>query len=859
MLTVHKIKNIEYYISIAAEDYYTKGGEPPGLWLGSARHHLGLRGNVDDEIYRNLMAGKLPDGTELCQLQGDHVPAWDLTFSSPKSVSILWARADQQLKKQVQQAHLDAVQRALNFIEQHASFTRRGKGGAESEAVAGLLAAGFEHGTSRELDPQLHTHCVVFNIAPREDGTWGTLDSKHFYKWKMASGAMYRAQLAKNLQEFGFGVEQDEAAFHVTGIDKTICDHYSKRAASIEKELAKIGVDSSASAAGKKVKLSTRSTKSEIDRPSLFEQWHAELDELGFTTEKLHSIRKQNVTALAWLEPAEILESITQKSSVFREQDVYQATAEHAQWNGTDAKTAEKMAAKILAHVDTIALGIDSKGSGVYTRPEALGKEEALAKLATNMAGNKWRTLDTKTLQNCISNSDITLSDEQIAAINITASSGALTICQGSAGAGKSASMRCLSTAYHAEGFSVVGAAIAKTAAKNLTDSAGIDTHTVAKLLDSIKRGENILNDKTVLIVDEAGQIGTYQLAALLEAADSAGSKVILVGEDKQLDAIEHGGWLRFLSKNSAIPVARMQTIVRQNESWARQAVAQLRDGNASAALKTHAELGLLNIEADKNATHKKLLSQWKAYQQQHPNKKSLILAQRWSEIQEISQQVRAYHQERGAVKSENIKISCVVGEKEFVQEFSTGERIRFCKNDYKRNFTNGTLGTIIHIEQYPEDISLTIKLDDGRVVNFNKSDYSDKKGHMHIVQAYAMTVYSSQGVTVDGDTFVLYNTGMDRAYSYVAGSRHKYNCRWYVNSEQLNGLIETENPTPEQQRAALAENMSKDHYNILALEYWQKLTLDDREKYLIKSSSQQEFQYTKSENSARKIINAEI
>ena len=333
MLTIHKIKNIDYYIEIAGEDYYTSGGEPPGQWLGGARPHLGLRGNVDNEIYRHLMDGKLPDGTQLCQLQGDHTPAWDLTFSSPKSVSITWARADQQLKKQLQNAHLDAVQQSLAFIEQHASFTRRGKAGAESEAVAGLLAAGFEHGTSRELDPQLHTHCVVFNVAPREDGTWGTLDSKHFYKWKMASGAMYRAQLAKNLQALGLGIEQDDAAFHITGIDKTICDHYSKRTASIEKELEKIGVESSASAAGKKVKLTTRSAKTEIDRPALFEQWHQELDELGFTAEQLHSIRRQSIVSLAWLDPSEILESITQKSSVFREQDVFQTTAEHAHWN----------------------------------------------------------------------------------------------------------------------------------------------------------------------------------------------------------------------------------------------------------------------------------------------------------------------------------------------------------------------------------------------------------------------------------------------------------------------------------------------------------------------------------------------
>ncbi|WP_421131756.1 hypothetical protein [Alteromonas sp. A079] len=149
---------------------------------------------------------------------------------------------------------------------------------------------------------------------------------------------------------------------------------------------------------------------------------------------------------------------------------------------------------------------------------------------------------------------------------------------------------------------------------------------------------------------------------------------------------------------------------------------------------------------------------------------------------------------------------------------------MRFTKNDYKRDFTNGEQDTITQILQQRDDIRFTVKLDSGRSVSFYQSDYSDKQGRLQLVQAYACTVYSSQGATIDGDTLVLYTTAMDRAASYVAGSRHRENCHWFINAQELDAqpnITEKDKPPDMTTRLKkLAHSMSIDKHKTMAIEY---------------------------------------
>jgi len=148
-----------YYTTLAREDYYLAGGEPPGVWVGRGAEVLTLSGHVDKEQLARLFAGFSPKtDNALVQNAGSdtHRPGWDLTFSAPKSVSVLWSQADREMANEIRAAQQDSVEKAIGYLEENAAFTRRGKAGHLHERTK-LLVSTFEHGTSRAQDPQL-TH-----------------------------------------------------------------------------------------------------------------------------------------------------------------------------------------------------------------------------------------------------------------------------------------------------------------------------------------------------------------------------------------------------------------------------------------------------------------------------------------------------------------------------------------------------------------------------------------------------------------------------------------------------------------------------------------------------------------------------
>ena len=182
-------------------EYYLAGNEP-SFWLGRGAERAGLNGMVGEATFRNLLAGWGPDGEALVRNAGkpDRQTGWDLTFSAPKSVSIVWVLGNDKLKAAIEAAHRAAVKAAITYLEDTACFSRRGKGGILWDPAV-MYVAGFDHHTSRPAagekfpDPQLHTHCVGPNVAVRPDDTTGTLVSREIYRAKMAAGAVYQAAI----------------------------------------------------------------------------------------------------------------------------------------------------------------------------------------------------------------------------------------------------------------------------------------------------------------------------------------------------------------------------------------------------------------------------------------------------------------------------------------------------------------------------------------------------------------------------------------------------------------------------------------------------------------------------------------
>ncbi|MUH72797.1 MobF family relaxase [Psychrosphaera haliotis] len=456
MLTIAPISNISYYANLAAEDYYLDSGEPEGEWVGLASRILGLSGTVNSEQYQNIYRGLSPSGESALRQFNTSSTAkqragYDLCFSAPKSVSCAWASSNSHLRHKIQLAHKQAVLQSVALIEDKVAVTRTGKGGLIQEQPIGIVASCFEHSTSRAQDPQLHTHCLIANIAARTNKTWGTLDSKHFYDWKMAIGAAYRAELAKNLHELGFSIEQDNDSFRLIEVPQNICDFYSKRTKAIKAELEKYGAMNSSSKAGDVATLMTRQRKDTISRKDLFKRWQNELTQLGFSERQLNiSLNTEKSISLFELEHTDILtveslsEQLIDSKSSFTVQEIYKQAFINAQYTVDGIKTAKNIANDFINDSSTIELGLDSKGRQLYTTKAALELERKMVNTAKSLANQRAFKTSTNTIENAIYHNSFPLSDEQKESIYSACEPNNLRIIQGSAGAGKSASMNAV-------------------------------------------------------------------------------------------------------------------------------------------------------------------------------------------------------------------------------------------------------------------------------------------------------------------------------------------------------------------------------------------------------------------------------
>jgi len=284
----------EYYLRLAQEDYYFNKGEPLGQWYGKGALKLGLTGRVEPDAFRQLLAGFSPDGQmKLVQNAGDQdrQSGWDLTFSVPKSVSVLWAHAPVETQKKLESLVEKALHAALDFLQREAATTRRGKNGQFLERAEFLFAT-FRHSTSREMEPQLHFHTVLINTCVREDGSTGTVWSSDFFKVKKEAGAVFTKALARLLeQELHLTIEPEKAGFHVQGVPRALCEEFSTRSKQIKEYLAEHG--ESGAIAAKEAALATRRQKESVSSHQLFEHWRQTGERFGWNTTQVQELLRK--------------------------------------------------------------------------------------------------------------------------------------------------------------------------------------------------------------------------------------------------------------------------------------------------------------------------------------------------------------------------------------------------------------------------------------------------------------------------------------------------------------------------------------------------------------------------------------
>ncbi len=818
----------EYYLGEQAE-YYTGGVEPKGHWYTPATT-FGLQDGsaVNAEVFRNLHAGLSPDGNLLGQnnqsLKTTRVGGYDLTFSAPKSVSVLWAVVDDDIRVTIEGAQENAARAALDVLSKHAGYARRGKGGITLEKVK-MFGATFQHGEARPVvrddgsvasDPQLHTHCVVFNLAERKDGTWGALDGRHFYKWKMAAGVLYRAHLAHELRtKLGVDIEiKKDGLFEVAGISEDVRDHFSSRRCAIKQDLAARGLNTKeAQALASAVTKSSRRSKETGDETAGVRhvRWKREAKQQGVTQQVIAACMKrqaQDVPLKTFTQRLrEIPRQLTELDAVFRLETLYRAAAVEALETGVVLNEIDQEVSQFLNGADIVEIGQDEMGIPLYSTPEMIKVENDLVTTAQRGRDLKRHCLCVPDVNLRLQSSNLTR--EQRMAVEFVTTGADIAVMEGSAGAGKTHALRSVADVYRDAGYRVLGTSTAWRMANQLGDDLNIESKATDAWLAQDKIGKPFLDNKTVLIVDEAGQLSSRQMLKVLRAAEKAQAKTIFTGDQRQLQAIGAGPGLRLVAEQ--LGVVRIDTIVRQREAWARKSVEDLSLGHADKAISVFEQRNALQWCADGVDAVEAAVSDWKDFKSSNPVSTALIMAKTNKQVRALNTQMRLHLREVGQLRGgdHGVKAADASG-RAYDLDIAIGDQVMFKKRIDELGVINGTTGIVTRIEAVRSGHKFSMDVQ-GHQIEFTTSELADDKGRVPLAHGYAATVYSSQGATVDA-AYVVADHTLKRNEIYVAASRARDGCRIYLDRDRIEKSVRSQMPLSNAARSVISKAQLRQH-----------------------------------------------
>lgn len=454
-------------------------------------------------------------------------------------------------------------------------------------------------------------------------------------------------------------------------------------------------------------------------------------------------------------QPSIALDAITRQQATFSHQDVARFVHRHS-----DGKEQfDRAMAAIGSSRELVVLGTDGTGQKRFTSREMVAVEERLEQAAGELAGREEHSVADRHRTSAIRAAErrgLILSDEQLDAFEHVTGKEGLASVVGYAGSGKSAMLGVAREAWEGAGYRVHGAALSGIAAENLEGGSGIASRTIASLEHQWGQGRNLLTSNDVLVIDEAGMIGSRQMERVIGEAEKRGAKVVLVGDPEQLQAIEAGAAFRSIAqRHGAIEITEVR---RQRDDWQRDATRQLATGRTAEAIDAYERRGMINAAETRDEARRNLIDGWDRERQAEPGRSRITLTHTNAEVLDLNAAARERLRAAGEL-GPNWTVQTERGER----KFAVGDRTMFLRNERGLGVKNGTLGTIERIA--PE--SMTVRLDDGRSVAFDLKDYAA------VDHGYAATIHKAQGVTVDR-AHVLATPGMDRHSAYVALTRHR-------------------------------------------------------------------------------------
>ena len=672
--TQYNLTNAREYFEehLCVGDYYDEGQRVSGQWIGTGAEQLGLAGKVRADDFLRLCENQHPATGETLTQRMNTVRMdegkeavnrrvfYDFTFSPPKSVSIVaLAGGDERIVA----AHHQAVWAAMRELETFAATRVRAGGGNGDRSTGNVVAALFTHDTSRALDPHLHTHCVVFNATfdPVEH-RWKALQNYEMLRARKFAENVYYHELARQLQNFGYQIHnQARGDFRIEGVAEEICDRFSKRDAEVDRALAKLLSEkpefASANIKELRAKLATqhRTRKQKnLSQAELRTLWDAQMSDAERISLRQLPNRSEKIPmpdqqidireAVQWAE-----DHLFDRNSVVLECQLWQQTLERARGqNFTMAELKE-----FTRQRDYIRA---AERPNEVTLREALLRELEIVQVVKDGVGRCRPFVENPQPVN------LKLDDEQRKALDaLLHSTNTVSLFRGGAGTGKSFVLRELVDQIEQSGRRVVVLAPQRQQIVDM-ESAGFPSPTT--IANFLIKGE--LTPDSVVVVDEAGQIGGRQMHQLFRLVRERNARVILSGDTRQHGAVEASDALLAIERYSGIAPVELHTIRRQDPALARnqserarikqyrKAVEAAADGKLVESFKRLDQMGAivacgLGDQADKLAEEYLRLAEQKL--------SAVVVSQTWAEVHRVNSSVRDALKSKGLLGANDMTV----------------------------------------------------------------------------------------------------------------------------------------------------------------------------------------------------------
>jgi conjugative relaxase-like TrwC/TraI family protein len=793
-----------------------------------------LEGEASPVGFQRMFEGRHPDTGEL--LGRPHgrnaVPAFDVVLRPTKSVSILYGLGDPATGRAVLDAHHAGVREAVAYLDGHLG-ARRGHGGVQHVSGQGLLAVGFDHRTSREGDPLLHTHLVVANRVQGPDGRWTALDGRDLYRHRLAADAIYRATYQRELVRT-LGVEWTPADQHgnreLQGVAEELLRLFSKRADQIDLQVERLEADGR-TRTPRLVKWAVHATRKAKQRETpdtLYGQWRAEASERGVDADTLvrqvsgrTRDREQNRT-LSERTVAEVFDrlagpdGLTAHVSSFARQDVIAALG--GELAGATRAELEELADRFCAERAVSVVAERAVEERRWSTPELLAVEQRLVHAATGRVGEHTAVVSHGAVRAALQAHPSAGTDQAGMVRDLCQGSAGVALVVGKAGAGKTFALGITRHAFQLDGYRLLATAPTGIATVSLEAEGFEEVATCDRLLADLDRRQERLDARTVLVVDEAAMLGSRKLTRLLDYAERAQAKVVLVGDDRQLTAIDAGGGFRALRLR--LGASELVENRRQQQAWEREALELVQGGlveEAVAAYRAHDRV--VCAESKPAATLALLQDWWAAYQdsEREPTHDVVLLAYRRSEVDRLNSACQQLLAARGRLGHERLQVEDL--------KLAVGDRVVCGRNAIAQlGVANGTRGTISALDPDQRTLRIRVNGKDAKEVTL-PGWYLDGRRHgernRRVDLAYATTGHRAQGLT-RWRALVRLTGSEDANWLYVQLSRARQDTRLYaVVGPEPQGPAELDLPDREvgDGYAQLAQALSRAGDQTLAID----------------------------------------